>query len=39
MGDRAKAKTAYAGFLTRWEHADSEIPVFKQAKAEYGNLR
>jgi hypothetical protein len=39
MGDRAKAKTAYAGFLTRWEHADSEIPVFKQAKVEYGNLQ
>jgi tetratricopeptide (TPR) repeat protein len=39
MGDRAKAKTAYEGFLTRWENADSEIPVFKQAKAEYGNLQ
>lgn len=39
MGDHAKAKTAYQNFLTLWEHADPDIPVFKQAKAEYVSLR
>ena len=33
-----KAKAAYQDFLTLWKDADSDIPIFKQAKAEYGAL-
>ena len=38
-GDSAKAKVAYQDFLTLWKDADPEIPIYKQAKAEYGKLR
>jgi serine/threonine protein kinase/tetratricopeptide (TPR) repeat protein len=34
-GDNAKAKTAYQDFLTLWKDADPDIPILKQAKAEY----
>jgi eukaryotic-like serine/threonine-protein kinase len=37
-GDNAKAKSAYQDFLTLWKDADSEIPVLRQAKAEYAQL-
>ena len=39
QGDAAKAKAAYQGFLTLWEDADPDIPVLKQAKAEYASLQ
>ena len=39
QGDAAKAKAAYAGFLTLWKDADVDIPVYQQAKAEYANLQ
>ncbi|MGO4882643.1 MAG: protein kinase domain-containing protein [Bryobacteraceae bacterium] len=35
-GDKIKAKAAYEEFLTLWKDADPDIPIFKQAKAEYG---
>jgi hypothetical protein len=38
-GDKAKAKSAYQGFLTLWKDADSDIPILKQAKAEYAKLQ
>jgi serine/threonine protein kinase/tetratricopeptide (TPR) repeat protein len=38
-GDTAKAKTAYQDFLTLWKDADPDIPILKEAKAEYANLR
>jgi DNA-binding winged helix-turn-helix (wHTH) protein/tetratricopeptide (TPR) repeat protein len=38
-GDKAKAKTAYQDFLAIWKDADPDIPVLKQAKAEYSNLQ
>ncbi len=38
-GDTSKAKAAYQDFLTVWKDADPEIPVLKQAKAEYGRLQ
>jgi hypothetical protein len=38
-GDTAKAKAAYQDFLTLWNDADSDIPVLKQAKAEYAKLQ
>ncbi len=36
---QAKARAAYRGFLTLWKDADSDIPVFKQAKVEYAKLQ
>jgi DNA-binding winged helix-turn-helix (wHTH) protein/tetratricopeptide (TPR) repeat protein len=36
---RDKARTAYQNFLTLWKDADPDIPVYKQAKAEYQHLR
>jgi eukaryotic-like serine/threonine-protein kinase len=38
-GDTAKAKSAYADFLTLWKDADPDIPILKQAKAEYAKLQ
>jgi hypothetical protein len=32
------AKAAYQDFLTLWKDADSDIPILKQAKAEYAKL-
>jgi tetratricopeptide (TPR) repeat protein len=38
-GDTAKAKAAYQDFLTIWKDADPDIPILKQAKAEYAKLQ
>jgi hypothetical protein len=38
-GVSAKAKAAYQDFLTLWKGADSEIPILKQAQAEYAKLQ
>jgi eukaryotic-like serine/threonine-protein kinase len=38
-GDTAKARAAYHDFLTLWKDADPDIPVLKQAKAEYSKLQ
>jgi serine/threonine protein kinase/tetratricopeptide (TPR) repeat protein len=38
-GDIAKAKAAYQDFFTLWKDADPDIPVLKQAKAEYAKLQ
>ena len=37
--DTAKARAAYQDFLTLWKDADADIPVLKQAKAEYAKLQ
>jgi serine/threonine protein kinase/tetratricopeptide (TPR) repeat protein len=39
QGDTAKGKAAYQDFLTLWKDADPDIPILKQAKAEYAKLR
>ena len=39
QGDTAKAKAAYQDFLALWKDADTDIPILKQAKAEYAKLR
>ena len=39
VGDRTKAKVAYQDFLTLWKDADPDIPILKQAKAEYAKLQ
>jgi DNA-binding winged helix-turn-helix (wHTH) protein/tetratricopeptide (TPR) repeat protein len=36
---RAKARAAYQDFLTLWEDADPDIPILKEAKAEYAKLQ
>jgi tetratricopeptide (TPR) repeat protein len=38
-GDMTKAKAAYQNFLSLWKDADPDIPILKQAKAEYAKLR
>ena len=38
-GDTIKAKAAYQDFLTLWKDADPDIPILKQAKAEYAKLQ
>jgi eukaryotic-like serine/threonine-protein kinase len=38
-GDPAKARKSYQDFLTLWKDADPDIPVLKQAQAEYAKLR
>jgi hypothetical protein len=37
-GDKIKARSAYQDFLTAWKDADPDIPILKQAKAEYAKL-
>jgi predicted Zn-dependent protease len=38
QGDTAKARTTYQDFLTLWKDAEPDVPIFKQAKAEYAKL-
>jgi hypothetical protein len=38
-GDTAKAKVEYNDFLILWKDADPDIPVLKEAKAEYAKLQ
>ena len=38
-GEKDKARTAYKDFLTLWKDADPDIPILKQAKAEYATLQ
>jgi DNA-binding winged helix-turn-helix (wHTH) protein len=38
-GDSAKARAQYEEFFGLWKSADPDIPVLKQAKLEFGNLR
>ena len=36
---RVRALAAYKDFLTLWKDADPDIPILKEAKAEYAKLR
>jgi serine/threonine protein kinase/tetratricopeptide (TPR) repeat protein len=38
-GDAAKAKTVYSDLFALWKNADRDIPVLKDARAEYARLR
>jgi DNA-binding winged helix-turn-helix (wHTH) protein/tetratricopeptide (TPR) repeat protein len=38
-GDRSKATSAYKDFLALWKYADADIPILKQAQAEYAKLQ
>jgi tetratricopeptide (TPR) repeat protein len=39
MGEQAAARESYKEFLTLWKDADSDIPIYRQAKAEYAKVR
>jgi len=39
QGDTAKAKSAYQDLLAFWKDADSDLPILKEAKAEYAKLQ
>jgi eukaryotic-like serine/threonine-protein kinase len=39
QGDREKGRAAYQDFFALWKHADPDIPILKQAKAEYAKLQ
>jgi predicted Zn-dependent protease len=39
LGDTTKARTAYQDFFAVWKDADPDIPILKQAKAEYAKLQ
>jgi tetratricopeptide (TPR) repeat protein len=39
QGDTIKSRAAYSEFLTLWKDADPDIPILKQAKAEYAKLQ
>jgi serine/threonine protein kinase/tetratricopeptide (TPR) repeat protein len=38
LGDKAKAKSSYEEFLTLWKDADSNVPILKDANAEFAKL-
>jgi eukaryotic-like serine/threonine-protein kinase len=38
-GDTGRARAAYRDFLTAWKDADPDIPILKQAEAEYAELQ
>jgi tetratricopeptide (TPR) repeat protein len=38
-GDKAKAAAAYQDFLALWKDADPDVPLLKEAKAEYAKLQ
>ena len=38
-GDTAKSRTAYQDFFALWKDADPDLPLLKQAKAEYAKLQ
>ena len=37
--DKDKARIAYKDFLTLWKEADPDVPILKEAKAEYARLQ
>jgi tetratricopeptide (TPR) repeat protein len=39
QGGTAKARAAYRDFLTLWKDADPDIPILKEARAEYAKLQ
>jgi eukaryotic-like serine/threonine-protein kinase len=39
QGDVAKSRAAYDTFFANWKDADPDIPILRQAKAEYTKLQ
>ena len=38
-GDDTKARSAYQDFLSLWKDADPDVPILKEARAEYAKLK
>ena len=38
-GDKEKSRTSYQDFFALWKDADPDIPVIKEARAEYAKLQ
>jgi len=38
-GERNRARVAYQDFFASWRNADPDVPILKQAKAEYAKLQ
>jgi hypothetical protein len=38
-GDSVKSRTAYQNFFALWKDADPDVPILKEAKAEYAKLQ
>lgn len=38
-GDTAKAKRSYQDFFSLWQDADPDVPILRQARAEYARLQ
>ena len=38
-GDTGKARAAYQDFFALWKDADPDVPILKEAKAEYAKLQ
>jgi eukaryotic-like serine/threonine-protein kinase len=38
MGDNSSARKSYEEFLSIWKDADADLPVYRQAKAEYAKF-
>jgi eukaryotic-like serine/threonine-protein kinase len=39
QGDNAKSRVAYQDFFAAWKDADPDVPILKQAKAEYEKVK
>jgi DNA-binding winged helix-turn-helix (wHTH) protein len=39
MGNNAAARESYEEFLNLWKGADPDVPIYRQAKAEYAQLK
>ena len=39
QGDSTKARAAYQDFFALWKDADADVPILKEAKAEYAKLQ
>jgi hypothetical protein len=39
LGDKNQSRQSYQDFFALWKDADPDIPILKQAKAEYGKLQ
>jgi len=39
QGDTSRSRTAYQDFLALWKDADPDLPVLKEAQAEYAKLK
>jgi len=39
QGDEVRARIEYQNFLALWKDADADIPLLKEAKAEYEKVK